>query len=68
MTVTNPWYHQQYAARAGVLFEGAARLFGSTTNAIYTDTQTDVFAVFMSFLVFGLVAALLLYFYHNSKK
>lgn len=63
-----PWYQQQYAAGFGALFEGTGKMFGSTMNAVYTDQQTDVLAVFFSAVVFAVVAAVFFHFWHNSKK
>ncbi len=63
-----PWYNQQYAAGFGVLFEGTGNIFSSTLNAIYTDKQSDVLAVFFSAVIFAVVAAVFFYFWRNTKK
>lgn len=63
-----PWYNQQYAAGFGVLFEGAGDMFSSTLNAIYSDKQSDVLAVFFSTVIFAVVAAVFFYFWRNTKK
>lgn len=63
-----PWYHQLYAARSGVLFDGVARLFSGTLQAMYGDSQTDVLALFMSTMVFALVAAAFFILWRNLKK
>lgn len=68
MPTTLPWYNHSYAASSGVLFEGVGKMFSSTFDAIFTDTQTDVLAVFMSFTVFALVAAVFFVLWHNTKK
>lgn len=62
------WYNQQYAAGFGALFEGAGDMFSSTLNAIYSDKQSDVLAVFFSTVIFAVVAAVFFYFWRNTKK
>ncbi len=63
-----PWYNQQYAAGFGVLFEGVGGMFSSTMDAIYSDKQSDVLAVFFSAVIFAVVAAVFFYFWRNTKK
>lgn len=57
-----------YAARFPVLLEGVGKLFSGTFDAIYSDTQTDTLAVFLSCTVLALVAALFFTLWHNTKK
>ena len=68
MPTTLPWYNHCYAARFPVLLEGVGKLFSGTFDAIYSDTQTDTLAVFLSCTVLALVAALFFSLWHNSKK
>lgn len=68
MPTTLPWYNHGYAARFPVLLEGVGKLFSGTFDAIYSDTQTDTLAVFLSCTVLALVAALFFTLWHNTKK
>ena len=68
MPTTLPWYNHCYAARFPVLLEGVGKLFSGTFDAIYSDTQTDTLAVFLSCTVLALVAALFFTLWHNTKK
>ena len=68
MPTTLLWYNHCDAPRFPVLLEGVGKLFSGTFDAIYSDTQTDTLAVFLSCTVLALVAALFFTLWHNTKK